>query len=148
MASRSGGASAQPDVQMRVLGPLRVLVDGDEVRIASRRQRALLVLLSLDVGRAVPADRLIEELWDGAPPPQAAVTLRSYVSNLRQALGGRSGVGAVLSTRGQGYALDVPAEAVDAVQLRTLSEEGRRHLRRSEERRVGKECRSRWSPYH
>src|SRR6266498_5010026 len=25
---------------------------------------------------------------------------------------------------------------------------GRRHLERSEERRVGKECRSRWSPYH
>ena len=24
----------------------------------------------------------------------------------------------------------------------------RRHERRSEERRVGKECRSRWSPYH
>ena len=23
-----------------------------------------------------------------------------------------------------------------------------RHYRRSEERRVGKECRSRWSPYH
>src|SRR5256885_16970340 len=23
-----------------------------------------------------------------------------------------------------------------------------RHVRRSEERRVGKECRSRWSPYH
>ena len=22
------------------------------------------------------------------------------------------------------------------------------HLKRSEERRVGKECRSRWSPYH
>src|SRR2546422_10057852 len=31
------------------------------------------------------------------------------------------------------------------------SKEGRTHLRhllRSEERRVGKECRSRWSPYH
>src|SRR5438105_13541972 len=25
---------------------------------------------------------------------------------------------------------------------------GRRHAERSEERRVGKECRSRWSPYH
>ena len=24
----------------------------------------------------------------------------------------------------------------------------RKNLRRSEERRVGKECRSRWSPYH
>src|SRR3712207_8881175 len=29
----------------------------------------------------------------------------------------------------------------------TMSEEGRT-ARRSEERRVGKECRSRWSPYH
>ena len=26
--------------------------------------------------------------------------------------------------------------------------EKRRHVNRSEERRVGKECRSRWSPYH
>ena len=25
---------------------------------------------------------------------------------------------------------------------------GIKHLERSEERRVGKECRSRWSPYH
>ena len=26
--------------------------------------------------------------------------------------------------------------------------EARKKIRRSEERRVGKECRSRWSPYH
>src|SRR6266542_5094927 len=30
---------------------------------------------------------------------------------------------------------------------RTRSRAGRRRRRRSEERRVGKECRSRWSPY-
>ena len=30
----------------------------------------------------------------------------------------------------------------------TRSEEGREFRSRSEERRVGKECRSRWSPYH
>src|SRR2546430_5348132 len=29
-----------------------------------------------------------------------------------------------------------------------LSEQERNQLERSEERRVGKECRSRWSPYH
>ena len=28
------------------------------------------------------------------------------------------------------------------------AEEKKRHISRSEERRVGKECRSRWSPYH
>ena len=33
----------------------------------------------------------------------------------------------------------------------SITEDGRKqleYLRRSEERRVGKECRSRWSPYH
>ena len=30
----------------------------------------------------------------------------------------------------------------------TVSIEAREGIRRSEERRVGKECRSRWSPYH
>ena len=31
---------------------------------------------------------------------------------------------------------------------RFISEQGKILSRRSEERRVGKECRSRWSPYH
>ena len=32
--------------------------------------------------------------------------------------------------------------------LKALKEEGISTVLRSEERRVGKECRSRWSPYH
>ncbi|HYO39587.1 MAG TPA: BTAD domain-containing putative transcriptional regulator [Nocardioidaceae bacterium] len=115
-----------------ILGPLRVYRDGVEVRVAARRQRALLQLLLLNVGRVVPAERLIDQLWDGAPPPQAAVTLRSYVSAVRQALGGRDEVGRALVTRGQGYALDVPPESVDAVQLRLLADRGREHLRNDE----------------
>src|SRR3712207_7836412 len=41
-------------------------------------------------------------------------------------------------------------ELIAAVTLGRAHEGGERagHLRRSEERRVGKECRSRWSPYH
>ena len=31
---------------------------------------------------------------------------------------------------------------------KSLSKSGKNHITRSEERRVGKECRSRWSPYH
>src|SRR5258708_30240045 len=34
------------------------------------------------------------------------------------------------------------------VQRRSKRPQGRRKTQRSEERRVGKECRSRWSPYH
>ena|SRR2546429_9473271 len=49
-------------------------------------------------------------------------------------------VNAVVLTGGSAYGLD-SASGV----MRYLEEQG---LGRSEERRVGKECRSRWSPYH
>jgi len=117
-------------VDVRILGLLDVRVDGKSVEIATRRQRALLVLLLLNVGRVVSAERLIDQLWDGAPPPQGAVTLRSYVSNLRQALSATGALASALVTRGPGYLIDLPAETVDAVRLRTLTQTGRDLLRR------------------
>ena len=119
------------DLDFRILGPVVVTVNGSPVDIATRRQRALLVLLLLNVGRVVPAERLIEQLWDGSPPPQAPVTLRSYVSNLRQTLA-PTGLGAALVTRGAGYMMDVPPATIDATRLRTLTERGRDLLRRGE----------------
>jgi DNA-binding SARP family transcriptional activator len=68
------------------LGPLQVRVEDREVRIPGTRQRILLAALLLAPGRSVPADRLSELVWDGTPPPQATVTLRSYVHRS----GGRS----------------------------------------------------------
>ena len=46
------------------------------------------------------------------------------------------------------YGLEVLKDATpeDLARARSFIEEGRR--RQIEERRVGKECRSRWSPYH
>ena len=119
----------QNRLDFRVLGPLRVLIDGTDAPIVTRQQRALLVLLLMNVGRVVPTERLIDQLWDGSPPPQGAVTLRSYVSNLRQALGGPDGHGTALVTRGQGYSLDVPPECVDATRFTAHAEQGREHLR-------------------
>ena len=126
-----GAAPTRPPsrIDVRILGLLEVRVDGHHVEIATRRQRALLVLLLLNVGRVVSAERLIDQLWDGAPPPQGAVTLRSYVSNLRQALGASGALGSALVTRGPGYLIDVPADAVDATRLRTLTQRGRELLR-------------------
>ena len=47
--------------------------------------------------------------------------------------------------------LDEVSTAVQKAEIRQLIDEGlikARPIKRSEERRVGKECRSRWSPYH
>src|SRR3712207_8531121 len=43
---------------------------------------------------------------------------------------------------------EVPAEALGRRAVRVLLRPVAQRLQRSEERRVGKECRSRWSPYH
>src|SRR2546425_11092471 len=52
----------------------------------------------------------------------------------------RPGVGYIDMTRGFNYdTVDGLQEALDFLHKRNM---------RSEERRVGKECRSRWSPYH
>ena len=41
-----------------------------------------------------------------------------------------------------------PLIALMKDQVQNLKKRGIKALARSEERRVGKECRSRWSPYH
>ena len=46
--------------------------------------------------------------------------------------------------RGRG----IPVLRIDHEDISRLDGEVTLHLERSEERRVGKECRSRWSPYH
>ncbi|HEX8509648.1 MAG TPA: BTAD domain-containing putative transcriptional regulator, partial [Propionibacteriaceae bacterium] len=103
-------------MEFSILGPLEVRDEGSVIRIPPGRQRALLVLLLAEFGRTVSTERLIDQLWQGQPPPQAAVTLRSYVSSLRSALH-RPGAGPVLVTRGHGYAVELGPHSVDAVRL-------------------------------
>ena len=44
--------------------------------------------------------------------------------------------------------IENPPEGMTSRDIRHMSEEELLDMDRSEERRVGKECRSRWSPYH
>ena len=50
--------------------------------------------------------------------------------------------------RAQHIAWNVDLYQAERLLYRLIYKEGSRNLLRSEERRVGKECRSRWSPYH
>src|SRR5688500_16105344 len=73
-------------MQFHILGPLEAVRDGSPVALGGPRQRAVLARLLLDVGRVVPADRLVDDVWDGRPPATGAKTLQKYVSELRKVL--------------------------------------------------------------
>ncbi len=118
-------AVAGGNLEVRLLGPVEARAGGAAVQLGGRRQVALLALLAVRPGRAVPASELIEELWHGAPPTSAETTLRSYVSRLRQALGR----GAITAQSG-GYALALPAELLDAHRFEQLLRDGREALAR------------------
>ncbi len=78
--------TAGAPVELRILGPTEVRHDGSPVTLRGAKPRQLLVLLAMRPNRPVPAEELIEELWDGEPPPSAATALRVHVGRLRQVL--------------------------------------------------------------
>jgi len=114
-------AASDGDLDVRLLGPVEVLLDGNPLDIGGRRQRRLIALLAVEPGRVVPAERLIEELWAGEPPPGAATTLKVYVSRLRSSLGSTARIHG--ST--DGYGLEVVAERVDAVRFERRIDQAR-----------------------
>ena len=104
-------------IQIRLLGLVEVSLDGRPVALGGSKQRALLALLALNVNAPVSTDQLIEGLWGEFAPPSAVKMVQLYVSQVRRLLDGGDGV---IVTRGRGYELRLPAEAVDAVRFERL----------------------------
>jgi len=112
-------------VRYGVLGAVQVLGPGGvEIPAGGPRARALLVLLLLDAGRIVPAERLIDGLYGDSPPAGAANALQSQVSRLRQAVGEY----APIEFHPAGYRLAVAPEEVDATRFTRLAADGQRAL--------------------
>ena len=104
-------------IQIRLLGLVEVSLDGRPVALGGSKQRALLALLALNVNAPVSTDQLIEGLWGEFAPPSAVKMVQLYVSQVRRLLDGGDGV---IVTRGRGYELRLPADAVDAVRFERL----------------------------
>lgn len=89
-------------------------------------------MLVLNLGEAVPDERLLEEVWGEDRPASGATALRVRISQLRKALAGGSpegDAGAAIVTRGSGYALEADPEQVDARRFERLLGEGRQAMR-------------------
>ncbi|MFJ6380430.1 AfsR/SARP family transcriptional regulator [Kitasatospora sp. NPDC092039] len=95
--------------------------DGTPVPIGGARLRALLAALALRQGRPVPADLLVDEVWEAEPPQDSSAALQTLVGRLRRTIG-RDEVGSGPA----GYWLTGPA--TDLADFQRLSGEGRRAL--------------------
>jgi class 3 adenylate cyclase/tetratricopeptide (TPR) repeat protein len=98
-----------PLVEVRILGPVEVFVDGRPVELRRKKQRALLALLALNAGEVVSTDRLVDELWGEMAPKAAIGSLQNLVSELRKLIGTDAVV-----TRAPGYLLAIEPDEVDA----------------------------------
>ncbi|WP_063065374.1 BTAD domain-containing putative transcriptional regulator [Nocardia violaceofusca] len=112
--------------RIHVLGPMHIALDGTPIRLAGRLTRALLARLVIAQGRAVSTDRLVDELWDGEPPPKATSVLQVHVHNLRRVFEPERPARApatVVVSEGLGYALRLRDTEVDAWQFESLLHE-------------------------
>lgn len=112
--------SSCPDPEglwFEVLGPLRVVREGQPVKLGGPRQRAVLARLLVDRGHPVSRDGLADAVWSGDPPPGYVTTLQTYVFHLRSALEpdrDRRQPATILVSEPNGYRLAVAADRIDA----------------------------------
>jgi DNA-binding SARP family transcriptional activator/tetratricopeptide (TPR) repeat protein len=99
-------------MEFRILGSLEVTSDDEVLEVHGAKARALLALFLVHANQVVAQDRLIDDLWEGAPPKSATPTLQTYVSQLRKSLPLAS-----LLTRPAGYVLEVAPGDVDALRF-------------------------------
>ncbi|MGW1198904.1 ATP-binding protein [Streptomyces sp. NPDC002536] len=97
--------------------------DGDPVALGGARLRALLAALALRPGRTATVAALVDDVWDGDPPADAAGALQALVGRLRRVLGRE----AVASAAG-GYRLCAEPDDVDLYRFERLADEGDRAL--------------------
>lgn len=120
----------EAQVRLGIIGPLFVADDdGQQIRLAAGRQRALLAALLVRANRIVPVDELAELVWDGDPPRGAVRTVRTYAVRLRQSVGPQ--VAARIETLDPGYLCRVADQELDVLRFEALCGDAGAALRSS-----------------
>ena len=105
-------------IELRVLGPMQLGPDESPIPLGGAKQRGVLALLAIDLGRAVSADALAEALWrHEALPAHPRRTIQLYVSNLRKLIRQR---GLDIVGAGNDYRLIADRAAIDVCRFEDL----------------------------
>jgi DNA-binding SARP family transcriptional activator len=107
-------------MEFGVLGPVEVWADGQPVDAGHARQRAVLAVLLLGLGRAVPLEALIDRVWGEDRPRSVRNVAYGYVTRLKALISGAQDPGITLSRRAGGYLLLAGPDLVDACRFRRL----------------------------
>ena len=113
-------------MQFQVFGGIGITEGGRRVEAGPPKQRAVLALLLLEANRVVPADRLVELLWDGEATTGLGA-LQSYISRLRNVLEPDRrprDPATVLLTQPPGYRLVVDRGDLDLLRYEDLIRSG------------------------
>ncbi|MFJ8044047.1 BTAD domain-containing putative transcriptional regulator [Kitasatospora sp. NPDC096147] len=103
-------------MEFRILGPLEVWTDdGRRARTEGAKQERMLGALLLNAGAVVPLPRLIDAVWDDAPPATAHRQVRNLAGLLRRKLAAAQDGPPALLTDGPGYRIAADGHRVDAL---------------------------------
>jgi DNA-binding SARP family transcriptional activator/tetratricopeptide (TPR) repeat protein len=111
-------------MEFGILGPLRVVVCGRRIGVASDKQRALLALLLLRANRTVTVDRLVDGVWQERPPATANRLVHTYVWRLRRLLQEAGEHRDRIVTEPTGYRLLVEDGELDLTRFETMLDQG------------------------
>ncbi len=113
-ASAPPAGGTGPTLDVRLLGPLELRVDGTPLPLPRGKPRALLGALLVSRNRVVAVDSLADAMWDGNVPDNFLATMQVHVSTLRRALRPLSDPGQLtVSTQSPGYRIVVDDALVD-----------------------------------
>jgi DNA-binding SARP family transcriptional activator/tetratricopeptide (TPR) repeat protein len=99
-------------LEIGLLGPLRVRINGCRVELTAGRLRTLLTMLAMAAGENVSVGRLATAMWDGRQPADTRNAVQVYVARLRAALGAE-----MIVTSPAGYVLRAAPDQVDALRF-------------------------------
>jgi DNA-binding SARP family transcriptional activator len=107
-------------MEFRILGPTELWSARQRCDLGPAKVRSGLAILLLTPRTIVPAETLIDRLWDTSPPAKARDTLSVYMARLRACLRDAIGDQVRLAGRASGYVLDVDPEVIDLHRFRQL----------------------------
>lgn len=115
--------------RFEILGPATIVSDGEDTVLPSTKPSAILVSLLLKCNSFVSLEYLKYALWGEHPPPNADVTLPTYILRLRRLLRKYDDEADPIDTMSRGYRVSFPpnSDALDLLMFRRLLDKAAHH---------------------